>query len=126
MSLILGILLYIFGRDAFHSALIASFIAIFGAILGLLCFANVAARISVENGEVRILRSFDDLVVPNASIRDWSVHTLSASRWIVVSIWRQEMQFPAMVHFVVADTTSAGDLNPTVAALKKLLSDVCP
>jgi hypothetical protein len=123
ISAILGVLLYMFGRDASQSQIIGGVMAAFGVILGLLYFAAVAARIYIENGAVRILRSLDDVVIPSASIRDWSVRALSIWRSIVVCIWRKEGRWPVVVHFVVADTTNAGDLHPTAAALKQLLSD---
>jgi len=125
MPPILCVLLYMFGRDASQSPVIAVIMGGLGAILGLLYFAAVAARISVENGAVRILRPLDVVVIPIASIRDWSVRKLSVSRWIVVCIWRKEKRWPVVAHFAVADTTSAGDFNLTAAALKRLLQDVC-
>jgi hypothetical protein len=120
---IFGSLLYMAGFDVFHSQLIASIMAAFGAAFGLLSFAVIAARISVENGAIRILMAVDDVVLPVASIEHSRVRVLSASRWVVVSLWRRGRRLPVIAHFVVMDTTSAGDLAQTVAALEKMLHD---
>jgi len=123
MPPILGVLFYMFGRGAAHSVWVACVLAALGAAFGLLYFATVAARISTENGAVRILRPLDEVVFPDASTKDWRLRTLSIWREIVVCVWRKERPLPIIAHFVVADTTSAGDLHSTAAALKKLLSD---
>jgi hypothetical protein len=123
ITAILGVLLYMAGLDAFQSQLIASVMAAFGAVFGLLYFAAVAARISAANGTVRILRSFDEVVIPDASIEHSSVRVLWVSRWVGISVWRKDRKLPAIAHFVVMDTTSAGDLHPTVAALERILRE---
>ena len=121
IALIFGTLLYMAGLEAFYSQVIASVMAAFGAVFGLLYFAAIAARISIENSAIRVLRALDEVVIPVASIAACSVRVLPASRWAVVSIWRKDRRLPVIAHFVVMDTTSAGDLNPTIAALKKML-----
>jgi len=120
---IFGVLLYMAGLDAFHSQPIASVMAACGAVFGLLYFAAIAARISVENGTIRILRSVDEVVVPHGSIRHSRVLVLWASRGVVVSVWRKNRKLPTLAHFVVMDTTSIGDLSTTVAALENMLRD---
>lgn len=120
---IFGVLLYMAGLDAFHSQPIATVMAACGAVFGLLYFAAIAARISVENGTIRILRSLDEVVIPQGSIGHSRVLVLWASRGVVVSVWRRNRKLPTLAHFVVMDTTSAGDLSATVAALEKMLRD---
>jgi hypothetical protein len=62
-------------------------------------------------------------VIPNGSIKGWSIRTLSVSRWVVLCIWRNESRLPVFAHFGIADTTSVGDFRPTVEALRRMLGD---
>ena len=115
---IFSALLFEYGSESFHAVLAGVVPAIIGAVLGLLFFSAVAARIALEDGVLRILRALDEVVVPANLVIDTQVRVLRASHWVVGAIWLRARKLPIVFHFVVADTTNLGDLEATVAAVE--------
>jgi hypothetical protein len=119
ISAILGVLCYIFVSSQLHSTLGAVLGGAFGICIGLLYFSAVMARISVQGGELRILRAVDEIRVPIDAVVSSRITSVTP-RWIVGAVWLKHRKVPILFHFSVIDTTNMGDLKATKTAIERL------